>query len=130
MSSGLYPGVGAPMYRANDNFLQEPKWLSMRVADPVIPDDKYSVPAPLNVGIKTIISVIFDTAPTTDAFEIWVSLKGDMSDEYIVASIPATTDTTYQWTSTAYLTGCARIRNKGTADILEAFIQPLATTAI
>lgn len=128
MSTGQYPGLGRPLYLANTTFPQEPVWTAMRTADPVIPDDDYSIPFPLNPGIQTVISVIFDSAPTTDAFDVLVSPKGDMSDEYIIESVAASTDTFYQWVSSVTLTGVCRIQNKGTADIDEAYAQSLVTT--
>jgi len=126
--TGLYSGLGQPLYLANDTFPQEPVWAGMRNPTEVIPNNKYSTGFPVNAGEKTVVSVIYASAPTTNAFEVRLSLKADFSDEYVVDTVTATTDTTYQFSITSYLTGIIRLKNVGTASITEAYGQSLAAT--
>lgn len=123
----MYPGKGVQLTLASSN-PQEPVWLSMRTPDPVIPDDDYSMGIAVNAGLATDINVLFDAAPTTDAFDVMYDVNPDFSTEYILESVPATTDTAYTWTTLVRLSGFIRIQNKGTADINEVWAQQTAAT--
>lgn len=123
----LYPGKGIQLALASSN-AQEPVWLSMRTPDYVIPDDEYTVGMPVNAGIATDINVLFDAAPTTDAFDVMYDVNPDFSTEYILESVPATTDTVYTWTTSVRLSGFIRVQNKGTADINEVWLQQTSAT--
>lgn len=130
MATGLYPGKGVQLYLASSN-PQEPVWLSMRNADPVIPDDDYSIGKAVNAGLTTSISVLFDVAPTTDAFDVLYAISPDFTDEYILQSVAAAaSQTLYTWATNGLieLDGFIRIQNKGTADINEAYLQQRAVT--
>lgn len=131
MPTGLYPGIGQPLYLANSSFPREPVWIGMGEADPVIPDDEVSIPIALNAGLNTEINVIYDSAPTTDAFEILYAIGIDeMAKAYVLDTVAATTDTTYTWTTSnlTQLSGLIWIHNIGTADITAAFCQQKART--
>ena len=126
MSTGLYPGIGLPLYLASSN-PREPVY----PVDPVIPDDDYSIGVPLNAGLTTSLNVLFASAPTTDAFDIWYDIDPAFGDAYILDSVPAVAATTlYTWSTNGMieLDGFIRIQNKGTADIDEAYVQQRAVT--
>lgn len=128
MATGMYPGVGKPLYLANDTYPNEPVWAGMRNPTEVIPNNKYSIPFAVNPGLQTDINVVFASAPTTNAFDVLYSITEDLANEYVLDSIPATTDTLYTWTTSSQLSGIIRIQNKGTASINTAFGQSRAAT--
>lgn len=131
MPSGLYPGIGQQLYRANDNFPLEIKWLSMRTPDPVIPNNKSSVPIAVNAGLNVEINAVYASAPTTNAFEIYYATGLDtIADAYVLDTVAATTDKTYTWTTSdlTQLSGIIWVKNIGTASINLLYVQQKART--
>lgn len=127
--TGMYPGIGTPMYRANDSTPTEPVWAGMRNPTEVIANGKYSIPIPVNPGLATDINVVFDSAPTTNAFEVrYMPTIDNIADEYVLETVAATTDTAYTWTTNSQLSGLIRIKNVGTASIENAWLQSRAAT--
>lgn len=121
----MFPGKGVQLPLASSN-AQEPVWASMRTPTYVIPDDSYSMGVAVNAGVQTDINVLFASAPTTDAFDVMYDVNPDFSTQYILESVPATTDTAYTWTTNVRLSGFIRVQNKGTANINEVWLQQTA----
>lgn len=125
----MYPGKGVQLTLANSTYPKEPVWLSMRTPDPVIPDSSSSLGIATNAGLATELNVVFDSAPTTTAFDVMYASEPDFSNEYILESIPATTDVLYTWTTQAIrMSGFIRVTNTGTADINEVWAQQTSAT--
>lgn len=124
----LYPGKGLRLPLASSN-AQEPVWASMRTATYVIPDDSYSIGVPCNAGLAYEFNVQFASAPTTDAFDVMYDVTPDFATQYILESVPATTDTVYTWTTDGIrLSGFIRIQNKGTANVNNVWVQETSAT--
>lgn len=130
MATGLYPGKGLQLYRANDSYPQEIKWLAMRTPDPVIPTAKNSVGVPLNAGITTSLNVLYAAAPAGTAFSIMYDIDPTFANEYALDAVPAVALTTlYTWSTSDMieLDGFIRIANSGGQNIDEAYVQQRAT---
>ncbi len=126
--TGMYPGLGAKMYRASSN-PQEPVWLGMREADPVIPDTESSIGFPLNGGVTTSLNVLFDSAPTGTAFNVMYDIDPTFANEYALQAVAAAVgQTLYTWSTSQMveLDGFIRITNAGGQDISRAYIQQRA----
>lgn len=126
-ATGMYPGLGLPLYLASAN-PQEPVY----PVDPVIENDDFSIGVAVNAGMTTTINALFDDVPTTSAFEVYFDIKPDFANEYVLDTVAAVAlQTLYTWTTDGILdlVGFLRIKNIGTADINEAYLQQRATTA-
>lgn len=126
MSTPLYPGIGERLVLANDTFPFEPVWASMRTPTYVIPNDGYSVPISVAAGFNVEINTIFDSAPTTNAIEIYfIPTIDDIAEEYLLDTVAAGTDTAYTFSTvnSVQLSGLIRIKNVGTADLNKAWLQ-------
>ena len=129
MASGLYPGIGQPMYRANATYVQEPVWAGMRNPTEVIPSGSSSTSIPLNAGITTSLNVVFASAPAGTAFSVMYDVTNAFSTEYAIDTVASVgSQTVYTW-STAdgiELDGFIRITNSGGVDINNAYGQQRA----
>ena len=131
MPSGLYPGIGNPLYLASSGNVREPVWLAMRQADPVIPNGRSSLGIAVNAGLTTELNVLFASAPSGTAFSIMYDIDPTFVNEYVLDTVSAVgTQTLYTWSTVDFisLSGFIRITNSGTASINEAYCQQRAVT--
>ncbi len=130
MATGLYPGIGQPLYLASSN-AQEPAWTGTPSAyTPTIPSGSYSLALPLNAGITTSLNVLYGTAPSGTAFEIYYSITPDFADSFALDTVAAVAlQKTYVWSTAEVieLDGFIRIKNTGSQDITHAYGQQRAT---
>jgi len=124
--TGVYPGIGAKMYRASSN-VQEPVFPETMT----IPSSSSSMGFPLNGGVMTSINVLYGTAPAGTAFSVMYSITPDFAAEYALSAVAAVAlQKAYTWsTGMLELDGFVRITNSGGQDITAAYIQQRATTA-
>jgi hypothetical protein len=130
MATGLYPGIGTPLYGANASYPREPVWTGMREADPVIPNASSSVGKALNAGLTTAINVQFAAAPAGTAFSIMYDVDDDVANEYALDTVAAVAlQKVYTWSTDGLiqLDGFIRITNSGGQNINEAYLQQRAT---
>lgn len=128
MATGLYPGKGQQLYLASSN-PQEPVWLGMREADPVIPTGESSLGIALNAGLTTSLNVLFAAAPAGTAFSVMYDIDPTFANEYALDTVAAVAlQTLYTWTTVdmVQLDGFIRITNSGGQDIDEAYCQQRA----
>lgn len=129
MATGLYPGLGKPLYLASSN-PQEPVWASMRHATVPIPDGSFSLGIPLNAGITTSFNVKFASAPSGTAVEVRYAMTPDFDSEIVLDTMAASgTDKIYVWSSAnnIELDGFIRLKNTGGQTISTAYGQQRAS---
>lgn len=108
----------------------EPVWLSMRQADPEIPDGDYSLPEPVDDAQQLRYRIKFAGVPATPV-TIEIASDPTFSDAIVLDTIaPSGTDTLYFWTSdqNVILNGITRINNTSGETIEEVRVNKLAAT--
>lgn len=130
MASGMYPGIGLPLYRASDASTQEPAWLNGQ-GDPTIPTSKSSMGIALNPGLNTTLNVLYGTAPSGTAFTVMYDINSDFSTEFAIDTIAVVgSQKAYVWSTAGVilLSGFLRITNAGGTSITHAYGQQTAVT--
>jgi len=133
MATGLYVGIGTPLYRANATYPREPVWSAMSTADPVIPNASSSVGKAVNAGLTTGINVQFAAAPAGTAFSVMYDVDDDFGNEYALSTVAAVGgQKVYTWATDGLvlLSGFIRITNSGGQNINEAYLQQTASTSL
>mgnify|MGYP003655055969 CR=1 FL=1 len=125
--TGLYPGIGAKMYRASSN-AQEPVFPETMT----IPSGSSSMGWAVNGGMNVAINVTYGTAPSGTAFTVKYDTVPTFASEVTLDTVAASgSDKVYAWSTQGMylLTGFIRISNAGGQDITTAYIQQQAATA-
>lgn len=126
MSTGLYPGIGQPLYKASSN-PQEPVFPNTQT----IPSGSSSMGFPCNAGLTTSFNIRFGTVPSGTAVNVMYCDESTFSDEYALDTIAAVALTkVYTWSTNGMieLDGFLRLTNAGGQDITKSSIQQRATT--
>jgi len=124
--STVYPGKGAKLYLASSN-PQEPVW----PATMTIPSGSKSIGFPLNGGLMTSLNILFGTAPSGTAINIYYDIDPTFANEYILQAIVSVASQKLYTFSTSLLEldGFIRYGNAGGQDAIEGYLQQRATTA-
>lgn len=133
MATGLYPGIGTPLYLASSN-AQEPAWTvtsGQSSGNATIPSGSSSMGVACNAGISMGITVTYGTAPTGTAFTVRYDNAPTFANEIILATVASvSSQKIYRWSSDSVteIDGFIRITNAGGQDITQANAQQRATT--
>ncbi len=134
MATGMYPGIGTPLYLASSN-AQEPAWTvssgGQSSGNPVIPTTSKSMGIACNAGISTGVTVTYGTAPSGTAFNIEYDNSPTFANAIVLAAVAAVgSQKIYRWSSDSIteIDGFIRVGNAGGQSITTAFAQQRTAT--